>query len=119
MTTIALLTGCNQASELNDQGTDIEEGTITVIISDEEAAEMYSEEEITIEDNAILMDVMKDNYDIEESDGFINSIEGIAPEEGEKKAWIYSVNGEDALVGAAEYELSINDDVVFDLQSWE
>src|SRR5690625_3523401 len=119
-TTMLLLVGCgtDEQKNTNDQAS-TEEGTIHIIISDEEADEVYSEDEVTIEEGAILMDVMQENYDIEEEDGFIHGIDGISPEEGEQKAWIYSVNGEDALVGAAEYELSIDDEVVFDLQSWE
>lgn len=121
LATITLLVGCSTASDdvEQDEEKDITEGNITVIVSEEEADELYSEKEVTIEENAILMDVMKENYDIEEDDGFITAIDGISPEEDEQKSWIYSVNDEEALVGAAEYELSIDDEVVFDLQSWE
>lgn len=119
-TTMLLLVGCGTSEQENtkDQSS-TEEGTIHIIISDEEADEVYSEDEVTIEEGAILMDVMQENYDIEEEDGFIHGIDGISPEEGEQKSWIYAVNGEDALVGAAEYELSVDDEVVFDLQAWE
>lgn len=120
VTTITLLMACASNEEVEEQDTQASEtGDITIIISEEEADEVYSEDEISIEEDAILMDVMKDNYDIEEEEGFIHSIDGIAAEEDEQKAWIYTVNGEEALVGAAEYELSIDDEVVFDLQSWE
>ena len=40
-------------------------------------------------------------------------------QEDEKKAWMFFVNDEMAEVGAADYELSPGDHVVFDLQSWE
>src|SRR5690625_1262559 len=118
---IVLLIGCSSSEESEiENGTDqSDEGTVVIIVSEEEADEVYSEKEIAIDEDEILMDVMKENYDIDEEEGFINSIDGIAPEEGEEKAWIYSVNGEDAMVGAAEYELSFDDEVVFDLQSWE
>jgi len=118
---IVLLVGCSSSEESEiENGTDqSDEGTVVIIVSEEEADEVYSEKEIAIDEDEILMDVMKENYDIDEEEGFINSIDGIAPEEGEEKAWIYSVNGEDAMVGAAEYELSFDDEVVFDLQSWE
>src|SRR5690625_310503 len=118
--TMLLLVGCGTSDleETNDQAS-TDEGTISVVISEEEADKIYSEDEIAIEEGAILMDVMQENYDIEEEDEFIQGIEGISPDEGEQKAWIYSVNDEEALVGAAEYELSIDDEVVFDLQSWE
>lgn len=121
LATITLLVGCSTASDdvKQDEEKVTTEGSITIIVSEEEADELYSEKEVTIEEDAILMDVMKENYDIEEDDGFITAIDGISPEEDEQKAWIYSVNDEEALVGAEEYELSIDDEVVFDLQSWE
>ena len=99
--------------------TEVQEEVITVTISKDEGEEVLSEKEIAIEENDILMDVMKENYDIEEDNGFITSIDGVAPEEGEEKAWMYFVNDEMAMVGAAEYELEAGDKIVFDLQAWE
>lgn len=117
---ISMLMACSTNEEVEPQdSTTNEMGDVTIIISEEEADEVYSEDEIPIEEDAILMDVMKENYDIEEEEGFIHSIDGVVAEEDDQKAWIYSVNGEEALVGAEEYELSIDDEVVFDLQGWE
>lgn len=117
---ISMLMACSTNEEVEPQdSTTNETGDVTIIISEEEADEVYSEDEIPIEEDAILMDVMKENYDIEEEEGFIHSIDGVVAEEDDQKAWIYSVNGEEALVGAEEYELSIDDEVVFDLQGWE
>ena len=66
-----------------------------------------------------LLDVLKENFAVEESDGFITSIEGIEQDVDEKIGWIYFINDEMAMVGAAEYELEANDEVNFDLQEWE
>lgn len=67
------------------------------------------------------MDVLKENFYVEtEQDGkFITSIERVAPKEGEEKAWMFTVNGEMANVGASSYELSPGDEVNFDLHSYE
>ena len=125
-TTLVLVVGCSNESttpteeeETVVETTESQEEVIKVTISKDEGEEVLSEKEIEIEENAILMDIMKENYDIEEDDGFITSIDGVAPEEGEEKAWMYLVNDEMAMVGAAEYELEAGDNVVFDLQAWE
>ncbi|MEI3610818.1 DUF4430 domain-containing protein [Pseudogracilibacillus sp. SO30301A] len=108
-----------ESTEATPETTEVQEEVITVTISKDEGEEVLSEKEIAIEENDILMDVMKENYDIEEDNGFITSIDGVAPEEGEEKAWMYFVNDEMAMVGAAEYELKAGYKIVFDLQAWE
>lgn len=95
------------------------EQSIVVTVSIDHGAEKITEKEITIEENDILMDVMKEHFEIDEEGGFINAIDGVGPEEGEEKSWMFFVNDEMAMVGAAEYELSVGDHVVFDLQPWE
>ncbi|MGM8211648.1 DUF4430 domain-containing protein [Virgibacillus sp. W0430] len=97
----------------------VEEEIIEVTLSKDKGDQVLEEKEIPIEEGAILMDVMKDNFSVEEKGGFITSIQGIGPDEGEEKAWMYFVNDEMAMVGAAEYELSAGDKVTFDLQAWE
>lgn len=123
---LVLVVGCSNDSatpteeeETTQETTEVQEEVITVTISKDEGKEVLSEKEIEIEENEILMDVMKENYDIEEDNGFITSIDGVAPEEGEEKAWMYFVNDEMAMVGASEYELEAGDNIVFDLQAWE
>ncbi|AUJ26376.1 DUF4430 domain-containing protein [Virgibacillus dokdonensis] len=130
---IALLVGCgnddsgttapssNQPSE--NQVTQEEQAaeTVLITISKDDGAEYLHEKEIPIEQGDTLMDVMEENFYVEtEQNGeFITSIERLSAKEGEKKGWIYTVNGEMPNVGAAEYELKPGDKVVFDFQAWE
>lgn len=125
-TALVLVVGCSNdsgqtttESNINEEEKEVQEEIITVTISKDEGAELLSESEIEINEKAILMDVMKENFDIEEDGGFINAIDGIGPVEGEEKAWMYFVNDEMAMVGAGEYELSNGDEVNFDFQPWE
>lgn len=108
-----------EEEQTQEETEELQEEKITVTLSLDDGEELIEEKEIPIEDGSILMDVMKEHFAVEEDGGFIQSIEGIAPEEDEEKAWMYFVNGEMATVGAAEYELSTGDEVTFDLQSWE
>lgn len=126
---VGVLVGCsNDANETNNNANNqpnnetnevSEEITVEVVISLDKGEEILEEKEIKTEDGAILLDVMKENFDIEEDGGFITSIDGKAAEEGEEKAWMYFVNDEMAMVGAGEYELSNGDEVNFDFQPWE
>lgn len=131
---IGLLMGC--ASDTNDQdgtnnnqseqqnqndanSSEVAEEIVVITISKDHNEEVITEKEVAIEEGAILIDVMKENFELEEDGGFITSIEGTEQDEDEGKYWMYSVNGEEPPVGAGDYELSVGDKVNFDLHGWE
>ncbi|MBP1969640.1 hypothetical protein J2Z83_001747 [Virgibacillus natechei] len=126
---IGLLVGCASEEENpnNETGEEAEanqnseqnEELASMTISQDNEEEIITEEEVVIEEDAILMDVLKENFDVEEEGGFIISIEGVSPEENEEKSWMFFVNGEMGSVGAEEFELTPGDEVTFDLQAWE
>lgn len=116
---VALLFGCANNNEAENEAEEAIDASISITISEDEGEEIISEDDWDIEEGDVLMDVLKDHYDIEEDEGFIESIEGVSPEKDEEKAWMYFVNDEMAEVGAAEYEVEADDDIVFDLQSYE
>ena len=102
----------NDAAEQN-------EDTVLITISIDEGSEYVDEKEIPVEEGDILMDVMKENFYVEEEEGFITSIERVSADEDEEKGWIFYVNGEMAMAGAEEYELSPGEEINFDFQPWE
>ncbi|AXI09373.1 hypothetical protein CUC15_10770 [Oceanobacillus zhaokaii] len=128
---VGLLIGCSsEESENNNttvstnntsQSEEVAEDSVRITVSINDGEEFVDEKEIVIEEGDILMDVMEKNFYIEtEFDGtFITSIERVAASEEDKTAWMFFVNDEMATVGAAEYELTPGDKIVFDLQSWE
>src|SRR5690625_1952861 len=96
-----LLTGCgssgynnnslnNNQAETNTSETNSSdeqsEDTVTITLSTDEETEFIDEKEIEIEEGDILMDILKENFLVEEEGGFITSIEGVAPDEDEEKA---------------------------------
>ncbi|MEH7388276.1 DUF4430 domain-containing protein [Bacillus sp. JJ1521] len=109
----------NNASENVSQEENAE--TVTVVVSKNNGEEIIEEKEIEIEagKEVTLMDVMKENFEIEEDGGFINSLNGIAGSNEEKTFWHISVNGEDLMVGAAEFKVEPDSKIEFDLQKWE
>ncbi|QKY69229.1 DUF4430 domain-containing protein [Lentibacillus sp. CBA3610] len=130
---IGLLAGCGAGEEQTESNNNLQTATnentdgelsedeIRITVSMDNGAEYVAEKEIEIEEGAILMDVLQENFyvETEENGQFITTIERVSAEEDEQKAWIFEVNGEMANVGAAEYELSPGDEVTFDLQAWE
>ncbi|WP_106497371.1 DUF4430 domain-containing protein [Lentibacillus sp. Marseille-P4043] len=132
---IGLLTGCGDSDEQEKQATSNDnqteqqsnsegeesEDTVTITISKDKETEYIDEKDVAIEDGANLMDVMEENFTIEtDFDGaYITSIEGVAQDKGEQTAWMFFVNGETAMEGAKDIELSPGDEVSFDLQKWE
>ncbi|WP_163969890.1 DUF4430 domain-containing protein [Oceanobacillus halotolerans] len=116
---IGLLVGCGADDSEEQTENESDEATVVITISEDEGAEVITEKEVAIEENAILMDVMEENFEIEHDNGFITSIDGHAPQEDEQKAWMFFVNDEMPQVGAGEFELTPGDEVNFDLQAWE
>lgn len=92
---------------------------VDIVISQEFGEEILAEESLEVEEGSTLLEVMAENFDIEEEDGFIHSINGVKAEDGEPYAWMFDINGEIAMVGAADYELEDGDLVEFDFQSYE
>ena len=121
---MGLLVGCatddaNDKDTSNQDQAEQNEEMIVVTITKDKGAEEITEKEIPVKEGALLLDVMKENFEIEEENTFITSIDGIAQDVDAGIGWIYSVNGETASVGAAEYELTAGEEVNFDLQAWE
>ncbi|MFS0751545.1 DUF4430 domain-containing protein [Oceanobacillus sp. 1P07AA] len=127
---IGLLLGCsNSTSEENNSNTrvstnetsqELADDEVRITISIDHGSEHVNEKTISIEEGDILLEVLEENFFIEADDsGFITSIERVESSDEEQTAWMYTVNGEMATVGAGDYELSPGDEVVFDLQSWE
>jgi len=120
--TAGTLSGCGtQTEEKANAGQEEEkqEVSVQVEISKNNGEETLADKEISVEEGTTLLKVMEDNFEVEQSEGFINSIEGIAGNQEKKMAWMYTINGEEAQVGANEYEVKQGDMIVFDYHSWE
>jgi len=94
-----------------------EEITATVEIEDED--QTVDEKEIETTTDETLMEVMQDNFDIEEDSGMITTIEGIEQDEDDNMYWTYTINDEMVNTGAGETTLEDNDQVVFTYDKME
>ena len=105
------------ATEEVDSSNEVVEETVTVnveIIIDEEVVSELSKE-LEVEAGIVLLDVMKDHYDIEEENTFIQAIEGFEQNEDDNTWWVYELNEEEAFEGAADYEVQDGDQITWAL----
>ncbi|MFJ6411680.1 DUF4430 domain-containing protein [Terribacillus sp. AE2B 122] len=114
--TAGVLAGCGteEQPQQNQQAEQQAEQQVTVTLSED--GEEISSKEVSFEKGDILLDVMKENFDIEEDGGFITSIDGHAQDANTNKYWLFTVNEEMSPVGANEVELKDGDEVIFNLQ---
>lgn len=90
---------------------------IDIVVEGEAVADLS--QEVTAEEGTYLLDVMQENYDIEEEGGFISSIEGHEQDNDNGLYWLYYINDESAEVGAAEYAPEEADQIEWRLESFE
>lgn len=93
--------------------------SVTISLTDGGTVIAGSEKTVEVEAGANLLAVMRENYAIEEADGFITAIDGQTQveETAETKAkyWLFDVNGEPSMVGAADVALQEGDVIVWNL----
>ncbi|EIY5487084.1 DUF4430 domain-containing protein [Listeria monocytogenes] len=93
--------------------------SVTISLTDGGTVIVGSEKTVEVEAGANLLAVMRENYAIEEADGFITAIDGHTQveETAETKAkyWLFDVNGESSMVGAADVALQEGDVIVWNL----
>ena len=93
--------------------------SVSISLTDGGTVIAGSEKTIEVEAGANLLAVMKENYTIEEADGFITAIDGQTQVEQtadtKAKYWLFDVNGEPSMVGAADVALQEGDVIVWNL----
>lgn len=98
----------------------VEENTVKVSVEIDPGNQQEKiSHEIEVAEDSYLLDVLKEHYTIEEKDGFIEAIEGFKQNPNDNIYWTYTVNGEFAEVGAAEYQLADGDQVIWTLTQYD
>ncbi|HHX69290.1 MAG: DUF4430 domain-containing protein [Miniphocaeibacter sp.] len=114
------LVACStKTNTLKETSNPTESNTITVNIILKEDTKEFANEEIKTTAGNNLLSLLKDNFEIVESDGFITSINGREQDENEGKYWTYTINDEYATTGASDCILKNKDSVVFSLAKFE
>lgn len=76
---------------------------------------LQKEFQASVESGSHVLDILKEYCDVEESDGFVESIDGIS--QGGEHYWMYYVDGEMANVGAADFVLEDGQKVEWRLEA--
>ena len=94
---------------------------VEVTLSVTEDGELITDGEqvVEVEAGAILLDVMKENYEIVEENTFISAINGVEQNADAGKWWVFDVNGAMGEKGAAEIELQAGDLIEWKLEAFE
>ena len=96
---------------------DIQEQQVTIEVVDSEGDSFSSD--VDFEDGDVLLDVLVEHFEVDETGGFINGINDVVADADNKEFLALYVNEEMAMVGAAELELSDGDYVQFIVETWE
>lgn len=104
-----------ESTSLSSEQVDAETITTTIVVAVDGEEIEDGNRTIEVEPGTVLLDLMKQEFDIEETDTFITSINGHEQDTEAGRYWLFNLNGEMAPVGAAELELEDGDVVDFNL----
>ncbi len=116
--TVALASGCGLGAGEEQAGA----GARVVVTRDFGHRQLGVAREQTLREDQTVMRMLQSDFDVETrfGGGFVQSIEGVAGQgAGGQRDWFYFVNGVEAEVGAADYELSPGDRVQWDYRDWK
>ena len=125
---ILLMVGCQPQNNQKPAETTLAETTgvsdtteeVTVMVTIQVDGKAVVENvELKAHEGDMLLDIMKEQFEIEEKDGFVTTIEGHQQDEAANKFWMFDVNGEMAPVGAAEFKVSDQDNILWKLEAFE
>ena len=105
-----------QSVESTERSVDQKQLTATIFITNK--GEDVTSKEVAFQENESLLKVMKENFTIEEKDGFITSIDGMSQDQKNNVFWVYTVNNEMSDKGAQNLLLKKDDTITFNLQAF-
>ncbi|WP_122646084.1 DUF4430 domain-containing protein [Enterococcus mediterraneensis] len=111
-----ILSGCSDNPQDAQESASTEQtvqAKVEVILKEDDKE--ISSKSIDFKDGDSLYDVMKNNFEIKDDNGFITSIDGHTQNQDQQKYWMYTVNGEEATTGAKELKVKNGDEIVFNL----
>lgn len=107
------------SSEVVSSAAEAELAEVTLSVTEDGELITDGEQVVEVEDGAILLDVMKEYYDITEENTFISAINGVEQDGNAGKWWVFDVNGAMGEKGAAETELQAGDLIEWKLEAFE
>ncbi|HEP1461977.1 TPA: DUF4430 domain-containing protein [Streptococcus pyogenes] len=106
-----LLVACSQGTKQTQ--------TLSVPKADHHVRLVVKEDTNTIDEKVsfgkgdTVLEILKDNYEVKEKDGFITAIDGIEQDTKANKYWLFKVNGKMADKGADQITVKDGDSIEF------
>lgn len=115
---ISAMTGCvsKETAKKESEGTQQQAVEQQIKVTIQADNKMISEKEVNIDKENNLLKIMKDNFKVEETKNFINSIDGV--KQDKNKFWVFEINGKPVNEGAHVTEVKKGDKVVWKLQQF-
>jgi hypothetical protein len=73
---------------------------------------------LKIQNDDVLMNVLEENFVVQEKDGFINGVDEMVADANKKEFIAIYVNDESALKGASDLKLKDGDNVELKIETW-
>lgn len=99
-----------QSSTSTSSVTKATEQTVQLIV---QTTDGKSDKTVTFKDGDSVMDILKANFTVEETNGMVTSIDGLKQDEAKNTYWMYKVNDTMADKGAAELQPKAGDVIEF------
>ncbi len=108
---LLLLGSCSEGRGNSSKAPSLsKENTARIIVKEEGNV---IDKKVTFKEGDTVMDILKDNYDIQESGGFITTIDGIQQDKKSGKYWMFDVNGKLAPKVANQIKVKDGDKIEF------
>ncbi|WP_099221435.1 DUF4430 domain-containing protein [Listeria costaricensis] len=88
---------------------------IQIDITKNQGAEQLATKKIKADQGMSLYTIMKENFDIEDEEGFITSIDGVSQNASAGEYWLFEINGEMSTKGAKDVQPKDGDQISWDL----
>lgn len=104
-----LLVAC-QSHQTTTSSSSSEEHLVQLVVKTDKNT---TDEKVSFTQGDTVMDLLKANYDVEETDGFITAIDGVQQDEKAGKYWMFDVNDELAPKSADQIKIQDGDKIEF------
>lgn len=126
LATLLTLTACGDSTQtaLNESSALVpsevkvamtESISASIVLQEEGKVLTAISKDVKTQEGQNLLEIMEENYNLTAKDGFIFAIEGYEQNQKEGKYWLYTINGQEATVGAADYIVEDQDVIVWNL----
>lgn len=114
-----VVSGCQSPTATEPSSTQSQAKTEKVTITLEQEGKKFTQKTVVYKPEETLLQLLKQQFEVEEDNGFITAIDHHEQDKDKGIYWTFTVNGKMAEKGANDTKLANNDQVVFNLASFQ